>query len=303
VSAARIGRLDRHTVAVVVAMGLVYVIWGSTYLAIRVSVDTIPPLLSTGTRFVISGPLLLAALALAGRLRPIPSRRELAGAALVGLWLLAGGVGVVTLAETEVPSNLAAVLASTASIWVVMYRLAAGERLRPVAAVGILVGFAGVAILLLWGRSGASAGIGWLALCVLGSVFWSSGSFYGRRLAAPRDPFVASAVQMLAAGVFMTALSVATGEAFDADPGAISLQSAAALAYLVVIGLIAFTAYVWLLGQLPISTIVTHQYVNPVVAVALGWLLLSEPVGAPMLLGAALVVAAVIAIVRAETRA
>ena len=295
-------RLDRHAVAVIVAMGLVYVIWGSTYLAIRVSVDTIPPFLSTGTRFLISGVLLLGALALAGRIRAIPTRRESAGAALMGVWLLAGGVGLVTLGETEVPSNLAAVLASTASIWVVMYRLVAGERLSPLAAAGIVVGFAGVAILLLWGRSGASAGIGWLALCVLGSLFWSSGSFYGRRLPAPRDPFLASGVQMLAAGTAMTVASLVTGEAFDVDPDAISLESAAAVAYLVVLGLIAFTAYVWLLGQLPISTIVTHQYVNPVVAVTLGWLLLSEPVGVPMLVGAALVVGAVVAIVRAEAR-
>jgi drug/metabolite transporter (DMT)-like permease len=289
--------------AIAVAMGLVYVVWGSTYLGIRVTVETMPAFMSAGVRFLLAGLLTLAVLALRhrGRLQ-LPPRRQVIAAAAVGIVLLVGGPGLISFAETRVPSNLAAVIASTASIWVVVYRLAARARLTRVAAAGVVVGFGGVAVLLLPGADAAGVAAGWLLLCLLSAFFWSSGSYYGRRLQLPADPFMTAVIEMVVGGVALILLGAAVGEVGDVDLGGVSARSGAALAYLVIAGAIAFSAYVWLLQHVPISTVVTHQYVNPVVAVALGWALLDESLPLSALIGAALVVAAVVTIVRQESR-
>jgi drug/metabolite transporter (DMT)-like permease len=289
--------------AVVLAMGLVYVVWGSTYLGIRVTVETLPAFLSSGLRFFVAGLLVLAVLALRRRRRPaIPPWPQVAAASVVGIVLLLGGAGLISLAVTRVPSNIAAVLASTTSIWVVLYRLAGRERLRPLALAGVGIGFLGVMILLLPGGSAAGVAVGWLALCVLSSWFWSAGSFYGRRLPLPPDPFVAAVIQMLAGGLALGLVGVATGELGDVHLENVSARSAIALVYLVTAGGIAYSAYVWLLQHVPIATVVTHQYVNPVVAITLGWIILDESLPLVALAGAALIVGAVVTIVRAEGR-
>jgi drug/metabolite transporter (DMT)-like permease len=283
---------------VLLAMGLLYVVWGSTYLAIRVTVETLHPLAAGGLRFILSGLLTLVALAALGRLGPPPSPAELRGSALAGIWLLIGGVGVVTLTEAHAPSNLTAVLASTTSLWVVGYRALAGERIGRGSIAGAALGVVGVIVLLSPGGTGAETP--WLIGAVVASLFWSTGSFYGRRLTQPADPFVGAVVQMLTAGVVMTAAGVLVDGVGALDLTAASAHSLLALLYLVVAGGIAFSAYVWALQHLPISTVVSHQYVNPAVAVLLGAVLLDESLGISKLIGAALVIAAVFATVRSD---
>jgi drug/metabolite transporter (DMT)-like permease len=281
---------------VLLAMGLLYIVWGSTYLAIRISVETMHPLTSAGVRLLLAGGLTLAVLAALGRLGPRPSAREVRGAAVAGVWILIGGVGVVTVTETHVASNLTAVLASTTSLWVVGYRALSGERIGRGAIGGAVIGIAGVIVLLSPGSSGTHDP--WLLLALVASLFWSTGSFYGRRLTQPADPFVGAVVQMLSAGSIMTGAGVVLDGVGSLDPTAASARSLLALAYLAVAGAAGFSAYVWALKHLPISTIVSHQYVNPAVAVLLGAMILGESLGVSALIGATLVIAAVFATVR-----
>ncbi len=285
--------------SVLLAMGLLYIVWGSTYLAIAVSVETMQPLAAAGIRFILGGLLTLAALAVLGRLTGMPSAAEVRGAAIVGVWLLIGGVGMVTLTESHAPSNLTAVLASTAAIWVVGYRALAGERIGRGSIAAAILGIVGVIVLLSPSISGA--GTPWLLGALAASLLWSSGSFYGRRLTVPADPFVSAVVQMLTAGVVMVIGAVVLDGFGALDLTTASTHSLLALLYLVVAGAIAFSAYVWALGRLPISTIVTHQYVNPAVAVMLGAVFLDEGLGVSALIGTALVIAAVFATVRTES--
>jgi drug/metabolite transporter (DMT)-like permease len=284
--------------SVLLAMGLLYIVWGSTYLAIRVSVETMHPLTSGGVRFLIAGGLTLAVLAALGRLGPRPSAPEVRGAALAGIWILIGGVGVVTITETHVASHLTAVLASTTSLWVVGYRALGGERIGRGAIAGAVIGIVGVIVLLSPG--GAGSDDPWLLLALVASLFWSTGSFYGRRLTQPADPFVGAVIQMLCAGAVMTVVGVALDGVDSLDPTAASGRSLLALAYLAVAGAAAFSAYVWALKHLSISTVVSHQYVNPAVAVLLGAIILGESLGVSTLIGATLVIAAVFATVRSD---
>ncbi len=285
--------------SVLLAMGLLYFVWGSTYLAIRISLETMPSLVSAGVRFVLAGALVLGVLAALGRLGPRPSWAEVRGSAVAGPWIICGGVGIVTITETHAPSNLTAVLASTTSLWVVGYRALAGERIGRGAIAGAVIGIAGVIVLLSPGGSGADNP--WLALAIVAALFWSTGSFYGRRLTQPADPFVGAVIQMLVAGTLMLVAGVAIDGFGALDPTVPSAHSWLALAYLAVAGAAAFSAYIWALQHLPISTVVSHQYVNPAVAVLLGAVVLDESLGISALIGAALVIAAVFATVRSES--
>ena len=280
-------------VRIVAAMALLYTVWGSTYLAIRIGVESIPPLLSAGLRFGVAG-LILAPIALRAR----PTRRQLAGSSLMGIWLLVGGPGLLTVAETRVPSNLAAVLASTTSITVCIWRRLAGDRLPRMTLVGVAIGFAGVVVLLIAPITGAGAPAPWMLLILGSAALWSTASFYGRSLPAVSGIWAASTVQLIAAGIDMTTAGLVVGE----RPGDVTLRSGLALTYLVIAGTVALAAYGYALTHLPISTVVTHQYVNPVVAIALGALVLGESLGALEVAGAVLVVGAVFAIVQAERR-
>jgi drug/metabolite transporter (DMT)-like permease len=284
---------------VLLAMGLLYIVWGSTYLAIRVTVETLHPLAAGGIRFVAAGLLTLAALAALGRLGARPTAAELRGSALAGIWLLVGGVGIVTITEAHAPSNLTAVLASTTSLWVVGYRALAGERIGRGSIAGAALGVVGVIVLLSPGGSGAESP--WLIGAVVASLFWSTGSFYGRRLTQPSDPFTGAVVQKLCAGVVMTIAGVALDGFGALDVSTGSSRSLLALLYLVVAGGVAFSAYIWALKHLPISTVVSHQYVNPAVAVLLGAVILDESLGVSAVIGSALVIAAVFATVRSES--
>jgi drug/metabolite transporter (DMT)-like permease len=282
------------------ALVVVYIVWGSTYFAIKVAVDTLPPLLTAGSRFLTAGLILTAILALRGRSLRI-TRREFLSSASVGLLLLTLGVGVVHVAETRIDSSVAAMIAGTVPLQVILLRLGAGENPSRATRLSTLAGLVGLGLVVAPGLGAGSTALG-LVVMVAASVSWSIGSFLSPRLSLPRDPFVASAYEMVAGGVLLTGAALALGEWRDLGGGALAADSVAAWVYLVVMGsLVGFTAYAWLLRAAPISLVVTHQYVNPLVAIALGVLLLAERPSPFALAGAALVVGAVYVAVRAES--
>jgi drug/metabolite transporter (DMT)-like permease len=283
------------------ALTIVYVVWGSTYLAIMIVIETIPPLLSGAMRFTVAALVLAAAiLALRGRGAFRMTLREAGGAALVGLLLLTAGNGMVAVAEQHISSGLAALLVASVPLWLVILRIAARDRPRVLTLTGVLIGFGGVAGLSLAGGDAASDGAG-IATILLASVSWSVGSFLSARIPMPANPFSASAVEMAAGGAGLLLTGLALGERLD--PAVVSGRSWSALAYLVVMGsLVAFTSYVWLLGNAPISLVSTYAYVNPVVAVALGALVLSEPVTGSMVAAGLVIVVGVALVVSTERR-
>ncbi|MFF0447046.1 EamA family transporter [Streptomyces sp. NPDC004609] len=280
-----------------------YVLWGSTYLGIAVAVETLPPFLSAGARFVLAGVILAALVAWrqgASALRV--TRAQLASAALVGLLLLLGGNGLVVLAETSIPSGLAALLVAIVPAWVVVLRRASGERPGPGAYGGVLLGLGGLAVLTLPGLSGEIRLWGVLTV-IAATVMWSVGSFASSRIPLPANPFAASAYEMVAGGIGCALVGLGRGEQHGFVLAEVSTRSWVALAYLVVFGsLVAFTAYAWLLHAAPLSLVATYAYVNPVVAVLLGALILDEAVTWQIAVGGAIVVAAVCLIVSTERR-
>jgi drug/metabolite transporter (DMT)-like permease len=283
------------------ALWIVYLIWGSTYLAIRVMVETVPPLLGAGTRFAIAGAVLLVVLGLRlGWAGVRPTRGALLGAGLVGL-LLPGANAVISVAEQHVPSGLAALLIASIPLWVILLRRLAGETITRASGLAVLLGFVGVALLVRPGPQSADASIVGMLTCVVAAVMWASGSFASRRVELPRHPLVSTGWQMLIGGIACLLAGLAAGEGPQVDLAAFSTRSLLALAYLVVMGSwVAFSAYVWLLQNAPLSKVATYAYVNPVVAIILGWLILSEVVAPVTIAGAAIIVAAVALAVRSE---
>jgi drug/metabolite transporter (DMT)-like permease len=278
------------------ALATIYVVWGSTYLAIRVMVEDIPPLLGAGVRFAIAGAILYGWVAWR---RPRSVRaitaRQLLGAAFVGVLLMFGGNGLVTVAEVEVPSGLAALLIASVPLWVILLRGSYGrERVPATTLLSVAVGFVGVALLVLPGDRPEDAPLGWSLLVVLAAVLWASGSFFASRVDRPHDLLTATAWQMLIGGASMVVVGLAVGEASELHFGEISLDSAAAFVFLVFVGSIAaFTAYNWLLRHVAISTVATYAFVNPVIAVFLGWAILSEEITSFVVAGTAVIVASV----------
>lgn len=285
------------------ALMTVHLVWGSTYLAIRVVVESMPPLLAMGVRFLAAG-LLLAGFLLVrrGRRALRVSRRQLAGAGLVGLLLLLGGNGGVAVAEQTVPSGIAALLVAATPLWLVLLRTAARDRPRPVSLLGTFVGFLGIAVLVQPGASlGENVETWGLVTVVAAAGSWALGSFLSPRLPMPGDAFVATTWQMLVGGGVMVAAGAAVGELGGLDLAGVTGAAWAWLGYLVVVGsLVAFSAYVWLLHHAPISLTATYAYVNPVVAVLLGALILDEPVTAAVVAGGAVVVLGVALVVSVE---
>lgn len=286
-------------VAIWSALGLVYVIWGSTYLAIAIAVQTLPPLFSAGLRFCIAGLVLLAWVAARRGVRV--GREQLIGASIVGLLLLVGGNGFVFLAERTVPSGLTALIIASVPLWIVLLRRVAGERIHPSTFVGVAVGFGGVAFLVIPRGSSGEVDIAGLVMLLVATTSWALGTFLAPRLRMPRDGLLSTALQQLAGGVVLVLAGAAVGELGHLDAATFSTSSLLAMAYLVVFGsLVAFTAYSWLLQHAPVSLVATYAYVNPVVAVLLGALFLAEPITPSILVGAAIIVAAVAFIVSRE---
>jgi drug/metabolite transporter (DMT)-like permease len=278
------------------AFAAVYLIWGSTYLAIRFAIETIPPFLMAGARFLIAGALLFVWVRSRGA--PKPTRSQWIAALVVGGLLLAGGNGGVVWAEQRVPSGITALLVATVPLWMVLldWLRPGGARPGPGVVGGIVLGLGGIALLIQPGSFMAGSAVDPIGAAVLGlaALSWAVGSLYSRHAKLPSMPLLATSMEMLAGGALLVVMGLATGEASDVVPSAISGRSATALLYLVIFGsLVGFTAYVWLLRVASPARVSTYAYVNPVVAVILGWAFASEPLTARTLVAAAIIVGAV----------
>jgi drug/metabolite transporter (DMT)-like permease len=284
---------------VVAALAIVYVVWGSTYLAIRVAVEELPPLLGMGSRFLAAG----AVLAVLLRFRGVDlrvTRTELAGSALLGLMLPFLGNGFVAIGESlGAPSGVAALLIAAVPIFVTLYRFLAGDRPRAWSVAGVLLGFGGLAWLVLGGRDQGDVPLRGAAFALAASAFWAFGSWVQPRLTLPRNAFVLTVYEMWAGGAMMAAAGLLHGERLS--PGEYGAETWLAWGYLVVIGsVVAFSAYVWLLANAPIGLVATYAYVNPIVAVFLGWLILSEPITSAVAVGGLVIVASVAVVITVE---
>ena len=290
-------------IRIALALGALYVVWGSTYLAIRIGVQTIPPFTLAAVRFLVAGGLLFATTIRSGdAAADRPGRREWRDAAIIGGLLLAGGNGLVSVGEQTVASGIAALVIASLPVWVALIgRFAFGIILTRTIVGGIVLGFVGVAVLV-WPAGGAGSldpfGV---VVLLLSPVFWATGSLYSRTAAVPRRPLVGTAMQMLAGSAVLGILALVTGDVARVRLAEITPASLAALVYLVLVGsLVGYTAYVWLLRVAPISLVATYAYVNPVIAVFLGWLVLAEPLQPRTLLAGAIILVAVAVIVRAR---
>jgi drug/metabolite transporter (DMT)-like permease len=277
------------------ALGSVYVIWGSTYLAIREAVLTLPPLLMASVRFLVAGTLLYVwSIRRGDREADKPGWRQWRAASIVGVLLLLVGNGGVVLAERTVPTGIAALVIATIPLWMAAIdRVFFGQRLAPQAIAGLLLGFSGLG-LLVGGTGSGKLDVAGMLILLCAAVGWSIGSMYSRGAPLPSRPLVATAMEMLAGGVALAAAGAIHGEFAHIHPERFSTASLLGLAYLIVFGSwVAFSAYVWLLRAAPISLVTTYAYVNPVVAVFLGWVFLSERVTPRTLLAGAVILAAV----------
>jgi drug/metabolite transporter (DMT)-like permease len=288
----------RSPAAVVLALATVYLVWGSTYLAIRVTDRAMPPLLMSSVRFLIAGAALYA---FASRGRARPTRREWVAAAIVGAALLLVGNGGVAWAETKLDSGFAALIVAIIPLYVaLMDRLFFGRRLSRAAVIGLVVGFAGVALLV---RPGGGNNVGVALILVATTSAWAAGSLYARGAPLPSSPLLAASMQMLAASVFLGVAGLVGGEANDIHRDSFAGKPLIAFAYLVLVGsLIAFSAYAWLLKNVRISVVATYAFVNPVVAVALGTLFLDETIGWSTVVAGGAIVLAVVLIVTGGQR-
>lgn len=275
----------------------IYIIWGSTYLGIRFAVETIPPFLMAATRFLIAGTILFAWRRLAGD--PLPTRKELKAASIMGLFLLLGGNGLVSWAEQFVPSGVTALVVAASPLWMVSidaFLPGARSRLNRLMVGGVLLGFAGVVLLLLRGDLLGGSGLDPMgaAALLVATLLWAIGSLYGRGAPTPKSALMSTSLEMLAGGVGLLFFGTLTGEWTRLDLAGISLRSLASLAYLITFGaLVAFSAYSWLLRVAPTPLVATYAYVNPLIAILIGNLLASETLNLRILLSALVIVSAV----------
>jgi drug/metabolite transporter (DMT)-like permease len=277
------------------ALLAVYLIWGSTYLAIRFAVETTPPFLSAAFRFIVSGAFLYTWRRVAGD--PKPTAAEWRSAATVAIFLLVGGNGGVVWASQFIPSSLAALLVATVPLWMVAIDLARPSKQKPSvpAMIGILVGFGGVVLLIRFAASDALFfNLSGATVVLFASLSWAIGSLYARTANLSESQLLATGMEMLAGGVALLVIAIAVGEWNRLDIGAVSPRSALALAYLTVVGSAAFVAYAWLLRVAPTPLVSTYAYVNPLVAVLLGYFLAGEPMSARTLFAAGLIIGSVV---------
>jgi drug/metabolite transporter (DMT)-like permease len=286
---------------VVGALAVIYVVWGSVYLAIRLVVNESDPFASMTQRFFAAGALMVAiVVARGGWRRLLVTRRQAGVVLLTGILLLAVGNGFQALGQEQgVASGVAALIVAGVPLWVAILRTAGGDRPHALTFAGIALGLVGLFVLVLLGRG---AGVGYPLLGLLSvttaSVGWAIGSYLMGKLDVPRDIFVVSTYQQLVAGCSSVVLALLRGEQFTVD---YSTRGWAAMVYLVVVcSVMAFSVYAWLVTHTSLSLVATHAYVNPVVAVLLGWLVLAEPIGAAVLVGGGIVVASVAVVVTAS---
>ncbi|HEY7342620.1 MAG TPA: drug/metabolite exporter YedA [Ktedonobacterales bacterium] len=289
---------------IILAFTAVYIFWGSTYLAIRFAVATMPPFLMAGIRFLIAGAILYFWMRLRGGERP--KLIHWRSALVVGGLLLLGGNGLVSWSEQQVPSGLAALLVAAVPLWMVLFDWLRPGGVRPagLTIVGLVIGFAGVILLASQAESSSDGPqlIGILALLVA-TISWAIGSLYARSAPFPGTQLLGTGMEMLGGGALLIVIATATGEWGQVHLDAISLKSALALAFLIIFGsLVAFSAYVWLLHHVSAARVSTYAYVNPVVAVFLGWAFASEAVTWVTIASAAIIIAAVALISVARAR-
>lgn len=293
---------------VAVALGIVYVVWGSTYLGIAVMVQTLPPLVAAGVRYSTAGIILLAALIVWHRLRggrlERPTRQHWRSAIIIGTLLLLGGNGGVVLGEQLIATGIAALVIATTPIWMAIFEaVVAGRRPGRLTVAGLVAGIIGVAILVVPLEGSPPIDALGLALVAGAAISWSIGSVYSRQTPMPSSPFQGAGLEMLAGGAVMLLVGVLRGELADIHPQAFSTESLIALGYLILFGsLVAFTSYIWLLNHVSISVVSTTAYVNPIVAVALGVIVLNEPMTPRTWLAAVIIIGAVVAMVTGRPR-
>lgn len=280
---------------IVIAFAAVYIVWGSTYLAIRFAVDTLPPFLMAGTRFLVSGSILYFWVSMRGAEKPtLPQWRS---AAIVGAALLFLGNGAVSWAEQFVPSGITALIIAVSPVWFLLFDWwHRGYQPTIGAGAGLVLGTLGVGLLIdpaniIGGQEIHPLGA---AVLVLATMFWAGGSLYSRGSQLPANPFLATAMEMISGGAFCVLAGITGGELSDFDLASITPSSVLSLGYLIAFGsLIGFTAYIWLLRHVQPSIVSTYAYVNPIIAVILGWMIADEELGPRIVLAAVIIVAAV----------
>ena len=291
--------------AYLIAFSTIYLVWGSTYLAIRVAVETMPPFAMAASRFLLAGSLFMTVLRLRGA--AWPTLRQWRDAAVSGFFLLLGGNGLVSWSEQHIPSGVAALIIGSGPVFVVLVEWAwpGGKRPSLVTFAAMLLGFAGVAWLAApWQNDGVDrldpTGV---AVILVACVSWAIGSIYGRHLRDPAPPFIAAAAQMLAGGVLLSFVALCHGDFAAWDHAAISPASWLAFGYLILFGSIAgYSSFVWLVKHTTAARAATFAYVNPVVAVFLGWLILNEPISPRTVLASAVIIGAVLIVTLHKTR-
>ena len=289
---------------IIAAFASIYLVWGSTYLAIRYAVETMPPFVMGGARFLVSGALLYAWARYKGA--PSPSRLHWRNAMIAGAFLLLGGNGAVVWAEQYVPSGLTALLVSILPFWLVIIEWARPPRQRPSGLVlaGLVLGFVGIIVLIGPGNIGGDGDIPLLGalVLILGSLSWAIGSFWSRDAARPESGLLTTGMEMLGGGVLLLLVGVLSGELGGFDVHNVSKASAIGLLYLITFGsLIGFTSYIWLLDKVSPARLGTYAYVNPIVAVLLGWAIAGERLTIRTGVAAAIVICAVALITSART--
>ncbi|MCC7204208.1 MAG: EamA family transporter [Phycisphaeraceae bacterium] len=289
------GTGERHLPTLIASFICIYVVWGSTYLAIRLAVDTLPPFLMAGSRFLLGGLILYGLTRWRGA--PRPTGRHWRSAVLIGTMLLFGGNGLVTWSEQWTPSGITALIIGSTPMWFVVldWLLFSGTRPTPAKVAGLIVGFVGLTMLV-GPRGLAEQGLpGWPALVILiASGIFACGSLLSRRVEQAPGLLQSAAMQMVCGGGVMAVIGLLAGEAHRVDFSRASASSLWAWVYLVVIGsLIAYSAFVYMLRHAAPATVSTYAYVNPIVAVFLGWLILDEPMSPRVVLAGALIVVAV----------
>jgi drug/metabolite transporter (DMT)-like permease len=302
VSTSRIPRPQASRAQIVVAFASVYVIWGSTYLTIHIASETIPALLMSGARFILAGLLLMAFSHRPGAPRERLTIIHWRSALIIGACLLLFGNGGVAWGEQYLPSGFVALIIATVPLWMALFAPAFGGRwINWTAAIGIAVGLAGIVLLVRPGGEGAGH---WQTFVVLlAPILWALGSLYARNAPAPHQPLTAIAMEMIAGGILLTIAGVAGGELGHVHLGNVSFASLAAFVYLVLVGaLVGYVAYIWLLHHVSVTAASTYAFVNPVVAVALGAVVLGEPVTSVTLVAAALIVGAVVLLLIGQSR-
>jgi drug/metabolite transporter (DMT)-like permease len=281
---------------IVIAFASIYTIWGSTYLAIRYADESLPPFLMAGVRFIVSGIILYAWSRKRGS--PPPPRRHWRNALIAGAFLLVGGNGAVVWAEQTVPSGMTALLVSILPFWLVLidWLRPGGKRPRPAVIAGLVLGIIGIFVLVnpMSADGRAAVNLTGAVVLMLGSLSWALGSFYSRHADLPASGFMRTALEMIGGGVLLIALGLATRELNGFDVHHVSRASAIGLGYLITFGsLIGFTSYIWLLDKVSPALAGTYAFVNPIVAVLLGWAFASEALTGRTLVAAGIVIAAV----------